>query len=85
MRLQMCCECEVSKHTERDANSAKKGTDRAAEESSQTENNESRPRLSPGKAWFLRGGDLPSQLLHELRVVRREELHHKTKDGVFRP
>lgn len=53
------------------------------------ENNESRPRLSPGKVWFLRGGggggDLPSQLLHELRVVRREELHHKTKDGVFRP
>lgn len=32
------------------------------------------------KVW----SDLPSQLLHELRVVRREELHHETKDGVFR-
>lgn len=59
--------------------------DEAAEEPSQTESNESRPRLSPGKVRFLRGGDLPSQLLHELRVVRREELHHKAKDGVFGP
>lgn len=34
---------------------------------------------------FVCQGDLPSQLLHELRVVGREELHHETKDGVFRP
>lgn len=31
------------------------------------------------------GGDLPSQLLHELRVVRREELDHEAEDGVLRP
>lgn len=30
-------------------------------------------------------GDLPSQLLHELRVVRREELDHETEDGVLWP
>lgn len=29
--------------------------------------------------------DLPSQLLHELRVVRREELDHEAQDGVLRP
>lgn len=34
---------------------------------------------------FPRGEDLPSQLLQELRVVRREELHHEAEDGVFRP
>lgn len=66
-----------------------KEMDIAVEQSSQTEdqqrNNESCPRFSPGKVWFLCREDLPSQLLYELRVVRREELHHKTKDGVFRP
>lgn len=36
-------------------------------------------------AFNLQSKQIPSQLLHELRVVRREELHHKTKDGVFRP
>lgn len=30
-------------------------------------------------------GDLPSQLLHELCVVRREELDHEAQDGVLRP
>lgn len=29
--------------------------------------------------------DLPSQLLHQLRVVRREELDHEAEDGVLGP
>lgn len=37
------------------------------------------------KVWFQCGRDLPSQLLHELCVVRRKELHHEAEDGVFRP
>lgn len=42
-------------------------------------------RGGSGGAVSRADGDLPSQLLHELRVVRREELDHEAEDGVLRP
>lgn len=41
--------------------------------------------VSAGRGVVSDSSDLPSQLLQELSVVRREELHHKPEDGVFRP
>lgn len=50
-----------------------------------------RPPLEPNvfitalNASRCRARDLPSQLLHQLRVVGREELDHEAEDGVLGP